>query len=256
MPHQKVSALLYVLIIGAVAAAAFLLFAPATKSVETKKIEPTQTVTTVESGSYSDPSRAFTVLAPSGLSFQPLLSEVVDEMGGTTTVSYPEGTVGIPGLVRVNLQTLRDAQVTKEKPFLSYDSCCSGTRHWYDPLTTTWHGVQFGGSQYGDNGKELPEKVTPIRLNDAKGMCSLTHMIGKNAFTILKAWDEGVPATYYYMLILDKDRVLTFASPFGIFTEGAVTSEGDTRIQKKMNDVKMILESVTLQSTAVQTKCE
>jgi hypothetical protein len=172
-----------------------------------------QSVSVPGMSKYVDPTFGYSFTVPEANVVRSKSSEEVHVMNGTSTITYPNGTVEVPNIFTV--EKIDYSAFSERTPIYNYVSCCSGTRYWFDSQSNQW--VAQKVEAYDEHGQPLsPEKQNtplPLRVN---GVCSLEKKFGPNTFYFITSGDEGVPNSYYYLLMTDKGYALEFISKFDI----------------------------------------
>ncbi len=161
---------------------------------------------------------------------------------GSSTTTYPEGSIDIPGLFIVS--RVPYSQISEENKIYDYVSCCTGSRYWFDAVKSVWNAEKIVPTKYDENNKPLPQEVEMIPLMHG-GVCSLVQEFGANKFYKIASGDEGVPTKYHYFLMTDKGYAIQFTTTFDL--QGDYSSYADTH---KPNP-QMIQEAMQLLSSVV-----
>lgn len=160
----------------------------------------------------------------------------IETAWGSDTLSLPPGSVGVAG--ELYISTVPLSEISKEKPFVSYISCCAGTKTWYDSELNKWQ-VQTFGMEPTANGS------TVVDSEPAK-TCSLDRRIGAHTYYALLGWDEGFPEFYYYHLLTDQGYAVRVASPYDIEKNYSDYPEELRPTPEALQFIKELLSSVTL----------
>lgn len=172
----------------------------------------------------------------------------------TETVPLPADSIEIPGHVIISI--IPYSELSKEKPIYDYESCCTGTRYWFDSIKRQWQANKIRAGQYDENGNNIPDPLTPLPLS-SNGVCTLEQKFGPNIFYKIESGDEGVPTDVYYFLPTNQGyaiRFLTSHDVRGDYSSYAEESHPDPAV---MEIIARILTSVTLtgNTTSIQASC-
>jgi hypothetical protein len=205
----------------------------------TPQITPSETKT--QKNIYADPSGDFSIEVPTGASVKPSKGLEIKTVSGTTTLAAPEGSIEIPGVFIIS--KIPYENISKEKPFSSYSSCCTGTNHWYDKQRNLWEAEKFQSGLYDDNGKALPIKKEVLSLKNIQE-CTIKRLADKNTYYQLEGTDEGVPTTYSYYFLTDKGYALQLMSLIDVNRDYTKTEASSRPPQSTLDTMRKILSSV------------
>lgn len=166
---------------------------------------------------------------------------------GTSVVTYPTGSVEVPGLFVVSRVPYTD--FSREKPIYDYQSCCTGIRYWYDAAKNAWQANKILATEYDANNKPIakPEESAPLLADDK---CTVAVAYGSHTFYKIKSGDEGVPTDTYYFILTDQGYAFRFLSLFDLeydYSKSAPTVRPDP---KQVDVAKQLLSSVALSGLA------
>lgn len=188
---------------------------------------------------YESDDQTFRFSYPSQLTVSATTTSLLETPWGTSTITYPGGSIDVPGLFIVS--RIPYLKFSKENAILDYDSACCGRRFWFDESKNIWSAEEMLLREANET--KQPIKPFPLSVN---GACSLVQVFGKNTFYQIKSGDEGMPTEHYYFLMTDKGYAIRFTTPFDL--EGDYSSYADSAKPdpKMIREAKQVLSSVAL----------
>lgn len=139
---------------------------------------------------------------PANITVKPIVSS-----GDPDALVYPAQSVEIPDLFIVSRVPYAD--IAAQSPIFDYQSCCSGTRYWFDAAQNVWQAEDFE-VQYKEPNKKTHR---PLSTN---GECDLQETFGAHKFYKIESGDEGVPTEFHYFLLTNKDYAIRFISQYDL----------------------------------------
>jgi hypothetical protein len=159
------------------------------------------------------------------------------------TIDLPRGSLQV--MEQLFISPVPYAQFSEKSPIYDYQSCCTGTRYWYDEIENEWRANVIKVGQFDEAGNEIPDPKVSLKLSEA-GVCTLSEVFGTNTFYKVVSGDEAVATQVHYFLLTNKGYALRFTLPYDV--RGDYTSyEESLRPSPEMLDAfAQILSSVKL----------
>jgi hypothetical protein len=167
----------------------------------------------------------------------------VQIMWDKEVIPLPVGSLEVAGHIIVS--PVPYSEFSEEKPIYDYDSCCSGTRYWFDLEKKQWQANLIKGGQVDNKGNPIPDPETPLSLS-SNGTCTLEQKFGSNVFYKIESGDEHVPTDVYYFLPTNKGYAIRFMTSHDVRGDYSTYGESVRPDQKTLETIEQILSSVTL----------
>lgn len=167
---------------------------------------------------------------------------------GTSTTDVVKGSVEIAK--NITLTKVPFNEISKDKPFITYSSCCTFTKYWYDNTVNTWK-AEDGKSVQDEQTGALSSKTQnkAITLKNKEGKCTITEKVGQITYQKLIGSDEDQPNFYYYYFITDKGYMIRVDSLIDISKNYSEDVSEDKPKQKDIDDLVKILSSLKLNNS-------
>ncbi len=179
------------------------------------------------------------------------VTETYADMQNGITFDYPAHIFMNPDTAVFSTVTFD--QFSKEQPIYDYQSCCTGTRYWYNSTTSEWLANSILAGQYDDAGKAIPDPETAVSLLK-DDMCVLEEKFGEHTFYKIKSGDEGAPTDFYYFLLTDQGFALRFTSSYDVRGSDLEATEVDTSDSDARSSFARTLSSVKLSNDVSEIK--
>lgn len=213
------------------------------QTISTENSEQTKT--------YTSADNTFSFNYPANLTVKPTRGVDVSSNNGTSTLQLPNGSIEIPGVLVLSKISL--SEISKEKPFLTYESCCSGKNYWFNIEDNTWNAERFHSETTATSTIQI---VEPFSLQEHEDSCTISLHIGGHVYYKLKSWDEGMQTLYYYYLPTSDLKAIQIISYFDMSTDySGYPKDVQPNLSWKLN-MEKILSSIMLKySSELKPTC-
>ena len=223
------------------------------KIVEVEKMVPKEIPATTVPGVYVDDQLGFQFEYPDTAMVKSVEVREVVTQGEPVKIPLPQGSVEVMGLI---VSPVSYEQFSEANSIYDYDSCCSGTRYWFDGEKNEWHANLIQVGRYDDSGSPIPDPNNPLMLME-NGVCSLEEVFGSNTFYKVESGDEGVPTDIHYFLLTNRGDALRFTIPYDVRKDYSSYADSAQPSSELLQSFKNILSSVKMLegTSAVKANC-